>query len=145
MRTLCGTILVAVVAFAAAAAPDPQTVFENPPLSARTGVWWHWMGSNGHDCGTVWCEPYEVSVPGGVLHNGENRLEIEFTNVWANRLIGDEQEPPDCDFAKAPFPGGWYLKRFPGWFKRGIETRPSSGRKCFTDWNYFTKDSPLVP
>ena len=46
LRTLSVTILVAVVAFAAAAAPDPQMVFENPPLSARTGVWWHWMGSN---------------------------------------------------------------------------------------------------
>ena len=46
MKSLCGTILAAAVAFAASAAPDPQMVFENPPLSARTGVWWHWMGSS---------------------------------------------------------------------------------------------------
>ena len=100
---------------------------------------------NGRDLGTFWCAPYETMVPEGILHDGENNLEIEFTNVWANRLIGDEQETPDCDFAKAPFPGGWYLKRFPDWFKRGIGARPSNGRRCFTDWNYFTKDSPLVP
>ena len=52
----------------------------------------------------------------------------------------------DCDFAKAPFPGGWYLVRFPDWFASGgVAARPSKGRKCFTDWNYFTKDSKLVP
>ena len=100
---------------------------------------------NGCDLGTTWCEPYEVEISPGVLREGANVLEIEFTNVWANRLIGDEQEPPDCDFAKAPYPGGWYLTRFPDWFKDGLAARPSKGRKCFTDWNYFTKDSPLVP
>lgn len=100
---------------------------------------------NGRDCGTAWCHPYEVEIPQGVLKGGGNTLEIEFTNVWANRLIGDEQEPPDCEFAKAPYPGGWYLTRFPAWFKDGLSARPSKGRKCFTDWNYFTKDSPLIP
>ena len=30
----------------AALASDPQAVFENPPQSAKTGVWWHWMGCN---------------------------------------------------------------------------------------------------
>ena len=33
-------------AIAACAAPDPETVFRNPPQSAKTGVWWHWMGCN---------------------------------------------------------------------------------------------------
>ena len=100
---------------------------------------------NGRDLGTAWCEPYEVEMPAGVLKEGANVLEIEFTNVWANRLIGDEQEPSDCDFAKAPFPGGQYLIRFPDWFKNGLAARPSKGRKCFTDWNYFDKDSRLIP
>ena len=100
---------------------------------------------NGHELGAVWCEPYEVRLPSEAVRAGMNDLEVEFTNVWANRLIGDEQEPPDCDFAQAPYPGGQYLTRFPDWFAGGIATRPSQGRKCFTDWNYFTKDSPLVP
>lgn len=100
---------------------------------------------NNTDCGTLWCPPYEVSIPKGLIKNGYNELKIEFTNVWANRLIGDEQEESDCDFALAPQPGGAYLVRFPDWFKNGIKTRPSKGRKCFTDWNYFTKSSPLIP
>ena len=101
---------------------------------------------NGRDLGTLWCEPYEIEIPHGVLKEGENSLAIEFTNVWANRLIGDEQEEPDCEFVPAQFMGGGsHLKRFPDWFKDGISSRPSKGRKCFTDWNFFTKDSPLVP
>ena len=67
------------------------------------------------------------------------------TNVWRNRLIGDEREPPDVDFAKAPYPGGDMMLAYPEWFKAGVATRPSKGRKYFTVWNYFTKDAPLVP
>lgn len=99
---------------------------------------------NGVDCGTAWCPPYEVRIPAGALRAGANELAVEFTNVWANRLIGDEQEPPDCAFVPAPYPGGAYLARFPDWFVRRTP-RPSQGRVCFTTWNYFTKDSPLVP
>lgn len=99
---------------------------------------------NGVDCGTAWCPPYEVRIPVGALRAGANELAVEFTNVWANRLIGDEQEPPDCAFVPAPYPGGAYLARFPDWFVRRTP-RPSQGRVCFTTWNYFTKDSPLVP
>ena len=99
---------------------------------------------NGVDCGTAWCPPYEVQLPKGAVRGGENTLVIEFTNVWANRLIGDEQEPADCVFEKAPYPVGGYLAQFPDWFVKG-EARPSSGRECFVTWNYFTKDSPLVP
>ena len=72
-----------------------------------------------------------------------NKLEIKVTNVWANRLIGDEQEPPDCEWLPGHQGHGAYLKEFPGWFVKG-QPRPSKGRYCFTTWNYFTKDSPLV-
>ena len=37
---------VAVASLSSYAAPDPETVFRNPPQSAKTGVWWHWMGCN---------------------------------------------------------------------------------------------------
>lgn len=100
---------------------------------------------NDKELATLWCMPYEILLPKGSLAKGENELKIEFTNVWANRLIGDEQEKSDCEFVTAPITGGTYLKRFPGWFKGSVKNRPSKGRKCFTDWNYFTKDSKLVP
>jgi hypothetical protein len=39
---------------------------------------------------------------------------------------------------------GGYLKRFPDWFIKG-QPRPSSGRFTFTTWNYFNRDSKLIP
>ena len=36
----------------------------------------------------------------GRITRSENQLIIEVTNVWANRLIGDEQEPSDCDWIR---------------------------------------------
>ena len=99
---------------------------------------------NGQDLGVVWTSPWGVPLPAGCLQQGENVLEIEVANVWANRLIGDEQEPPDCAWKPGPRGHGAYLERFPDWFVRG-QPRPSTGRYCFVTWNYFTKDSPLVP
>ncbi len=51
---------------------------------------------NGKTLGTVWSEPYRVSIPAGVLKETDNLLEIEVSNVWQNRLLGDWQ-PEDRD------------------------------------------------
>ena len=98
---------------------------------------------NGRDLGVVWCAPWGVTVPPDLLRAADNALEIEVTNVWANRLIGDEQEPADCDWQPGHM-GGSYLKRFPDWFTLN-QPRPAAGRYAFTTWNYFTKDSALTP
>ncbi|MEO7211771.1 glycosyl hydrolase [Mucilaginibacter sp.] len=97
---------------------------------------------NNTDLGVVWTAPWGVSIPAGILKSKNNKLTIEVTNVWANRLIGDEQEPADCEWLHGQW-GGDYLKEFPDWFLKN-EQRPSKGRYCFTTWNYFTKDSPLI-
>jgi len=99
---------------------------------------------NGRDLGVVWCAPWRVEVPAGLLLQSGNRLEIELTNVWANRLIGDEQEPDDCEWQAGHVGTGRYLKRFPDWFVKN-QPRPSAGRYGFTPWNYFNKDSRLTP
>jgi hypothetical protein len=98
---------------------------------------------NGKDLGIVWTAPWHVKIPGGLLKNKNNKLLIEVTNVWANRLIGDEQEPADCEWIPGYISGGYSLKEFPDWFLKK-QPRPSKGRYCFTTWNYFTKDSPLI-
>jgi len=66
------------------------------------------------------------------------------TNVWANRLIGDEQEPADCVWMPGHMGFGGFLKEFPDWFLKGA-LRPAKKRLAFTTWNYFTKVSPLEP
>ena len=99
---------------------------------------------NEHDLGVVWCAPWGVKIPAGMLKPSGNHLEVAVTNVWANRLIGDEQEPADCEWLPGHMGNGGYLKRFPDWFIKG-QPRPSSGRFTFTTWNYFNRDSKLIP
>ena len=82
-------------------------------------------------------------IPVEFLKDKNNLLEIEVTNVWANRLIGDGQEPADIEWLPGYLWKGNSLKEFPNWFINN-KPRPLKGRYCFTTWNYFTKDSPLV-
>ena len=100
---------------------------------------------NGIKIGVLWTSPWRIEI-GSSLRSGENLIEIAFTNVWANRLIGDEQEPEDLLWIEGDpnFKSGHFLKEFPEWFLKH-EKRPSQGRYTFTTWNYFTKDSPLAP
>lgn len=101
---------------------------------------------NKKDLGVIWTAPWSVMIPTGLLKAAGNSLTIEVTNVWANRLIGDEQEPDDCEWLPNAYfyNSGKYLKAFPDWFLNN-QPRPSKGRYCFTTWNYFSKESPLVP
>ena len=45
---------------------------------------------NGKSLGIMWCAPYRVDLT-GVLLPGSNQLTIKVTNLWVNRLIGDQQ------------------------------------------------------
>ena len=59
---------------------------------------------NGISCGTVWTPPFQVDVT-KALRKGNNKLTIEVTNTWSNRLIGDHNLPEDKRITKttAPF------------------------------------------
>ena len=43
---------------------------------------------NGVDCGVVWCAPWEADIS-SAIREGENEIEIRYTNNWYNRLVGD--------------------------------------------------------
>jgi hypothetical protein len=45
---------------------------------------------NGEPLGIVWKPPFRVDVT-GALKPGANTMEIKVTNLWVNRLIGDQQ------------------------------------------------------
>lgn len=48
---------------------------------------------NGKDLGTVWTAPWQVNL-GTAAKTGSNTLEINITNPWNNRLVGDLKLPP---------------------------------------------------
>jgi hypothetical protein len=110
---------------------------------------------NGEDLGIVWCAPWRVKVPDGLLKNTGNHLEITVVNNWPNRLIGDEQEPDDFETEPGNQTGtrlGSYdinvksrgLKELPDWLINKTP-RPSSGRYTFASWFYYDNDAPLQP
>jgi hypothetical protein len=45
---------------------------------------------NGRPAGIAWRAPFQVDVTGS-LKAGANRIEVKITNLWVNRLVGDEQ------------------------------------------------------
>jgi hypothetical protein len=47
---------------------------------------------NGRDLGMLWKPPYRIEVT-DAAKVGENQLEIKVTNLWPNRLIGDQHLP----------------------------------------------------
>jgi hypothetical protein len=58
---------------------------------------------NGVGCGVAWTAPYRVEIT-DALRSGENKLEIEVTNTWANRLIGDHTLPEEQRITKTIAP-----------------------------------------
>ena len=90
---------------------------------------------NGKDLGLLWKPPYRLDVT-DILKAGSNALEIGVTNLWVNRMLGDEELPEDSDRN----PNGT-LKSWPKWVEEG---RPSpTGRFTFTSWRLWKKGEPL--
>ncbi len=85
---------------------------------------------NGKDLGVVWTSPWQVEIT-DVLKKGENQLKIEVTNLWPNRLIGDEQKEDN----------GIVNGQWPEWLLKG-EKRPGD-RFTFATSHPYRKDSPL--
>jgi hypothetical protein len=99
---------------------------------------------NGKSAGVLWYPPYSADIT-PLLKKGDNLLEILVTTNWANRLIGDEQEPVDFEWGDDRGENlGRAMLAYPDWFINN-QPRPSQNRKTFSVWYYYRKDSPLKP
>jgi hypothetical protein len=103
---------------------------------------------NDNDLGTLWKPPYSLDVT-DILRNGENTLSISVTNLWPNRLIGDEQLTPENEYETVPWPGKFKvlaegaIKQLPQWYLDG-KPKPEDGRIAFSTWKHYKADSPLL-
>jgi len=90
---------------------------------------------NGQPLGVLWKPPFRVNLT-GVAHAGANALRVKVTNLWPNRLIGDEQLPNDRE---------WSGKQLTAWPQWVLDGKPSpTGRLTFTTWHHWTKDDALL-
>jgi hypothetical protein len=74
---------------------------------------------NGKSVGVVWTPPYRVPVD-GILKPGKNHLKVDVSNLWANRILGDQTMPEGGTYTrtnmsgslrespKAPLPSGLF-------------------------------------
>lgn len=91
---------------------------------------------NEKNLGIVWHAPFRIDL-GNAVRVGDNELEIRVTNLWPNRLIGDER--CELDYARR----GNLVNVWPEWLLKGGQ-RPSQ-RVAFTTWKHWNADSPLLP
>lgn len=91
---------------------------------------------NGKQLPILWKAPFRLPATGLVA--GRNELVVRVTNLWPNRLIGDEQLP-----AESTWKEDGSIAKMPDW-ALDMKPRPKSDRITFTTWHFFTKDSPLL-
>jgi hypothetical protein len=96
---------------------------------------------NGKEQGIIWKPPYCIDITEAVK-TGDNDLVIKVTNLWPNRLIGDEQLPAENEYGKFGDNGAAIIK-LPEWYQQG-KPKPGGGRITFTTWKHFEKSAPLL-
>ena len=64
----------------------------SPWRATPRSFWWTRPASSRR--AVVWTAPWQAELT-GALKAGKNELEIEVTNAWANRLVGDAGLPPE--------------------------------------------------
>ncbi|MBC3758717.1 hypothetical protein H7U19_09905 [Hyunsoonleella sp. SJ7] len=90
---------------------------------------------NGKNVVTLWKAPFRVNID-EFVKEGKNTLEVKVTNLWTNRLIGDEK-------LKLDYPRqGKRAKPLPDWLLNHTE-RPSK-RTTFASWNHYSKNDDLL-
>jgi hypothetical protein len=91
---------------------------------------------NDQELGIAWMKPHVLDITSS-LKIGENTVQIEVTNQWTNRLIGDEKLPNETGFSRT-------LEVMPEWFTNN-EPAPQKQRSTFTIYDFYDKDSELLP
>lgn len=97
---------------------------------------------NGKTLGTLWKPPYSMAVSDALVE-GKNELEIEITNLWANRLIGDEKFHPDTtyQYGRGRLTTLGSMKSIPEWVQNGGKS--PVGRTTYIPYWFYDGTEPL--
>lgn len=96
---------------------------------------------NGKTYPTLWKPPFRVDITDALTGDVDAALEVKVTNLWPNRLIGDDFKEEDCQWKPADFRQA--IVGIPQWVKDGKKS--PTGRYTFTTWKHWNKDDePLV-
>ncbi|WP_396635234.1 glycosyl hydrolase [Maribacter sp. R86514] len=90
---------------------------------------------NNKKVATLWKAPFRVAID-DFVEEGENTIQIKVTNLWVNRLIGDEKLPLDYERK------GEKITALPNWLHHPY-ARPSN-RQTFASWKHWSEDSELL-
>jgi hypothetical protein len=135
VRYFSGTATYRTTVQAAKASSDCRVFLDLGRVEVIAETW-----LNGKALGALWKPPFLCDVT-ALLRSGANELEVRVTNLWPNRLIGDEQFPDDCT------PDGRWARGvmpvMPEWLKQGTR-RPESRRLTFCTWKHWRKDDALL-
>lgn len=94
---------------------------------------------NGKSYDALWTPPFVLDIT-ETVHEGTNEIEVKVTNMWINRMIGDEQFPCDIKYRD----GDHLLVEWPEWVLNKTP-RPEPRRMTFSTIQAWQKDDPLVP
>lgn len=97
---------------------------------------------NGKPVATLWKQPFMTDIS-NFIRQGVNQLEVKVTNLWPNRLIGDEQLPNSYDYSVVGNNQRGGIKAMPDWYVKS-QPKPNDGRVTFTTWRHHLKQSPLL-
>ena len=89
---------------------------------------------NGKDVGILWKAPFRIKLDDHLVA-GENSVDIQITNLWPNRLIGDERLPVDYTTKKN------MVNKWPDWLAKPASR--TSGRTTFPSFHHWNKDDKL--
>ena len=85
----------------------------------------------------IWKAPYQMNIT-SLIKAGVNELKVDVTNLYPNRLIGDEYLPE-----KYPYDEYGRICQFPAWYTNQ-EKDDDRQRVLFAPWKYYTKEAPLL-
>lgn len=84
----------------------------------------------------IWKAPYQTDIT-DQLKAGENKLVLKVTNLYPNRMIGDEHLPEKYKYDKYG-----RLCKFPDWYLKGENIERE--RVLFSPWKHYHKEEPLL-